>query len=45
MNEQAIDFANSVPWFLIPLALDIERGKGKRDLDGMGMAPVTRILP
>src|SRR3954454_4637522 len=33
------DFANSVPPFVIPLVLDIERGKGKRDLDGAGMAP------
>jgi hypothetical protein len=29
--------------FLIPLVLDIERGKGKRDLDGAGMAPVIRV--
>jgi hypothetical protein len=28
---------------LIPLVLDIERGKGKRDLDGAGMASVIRV--
>jgi len=31
--------------FLIPLVLDIGRRKGKHDPDGVGMAPVTRVLP
>jgi hypothetical protein len=31
--------------FFIPLALDIERDKGKRDPDGIGMAPLIRVLP
>jgi hypothetical protein len=30
---------------LIPLALDIERCGGERDQDGVGMAPVARVLP
>jgi hypothetical protein len=33
------------PSFMIPFVLDIERHGGKRDPDGVGIAPATRILP
>jgi hypothetical protein len=29
---------------LIPLTLDIERRGGKRDPDGIGMAPLIRVV-
>jgi hypothetical protein len=33
------------PSFLIPLALDIGRGRGKRDPDDEGMDFIIRVLP